>query len=78
MNNEAPVRVAVWPPLAVGATPSICGKAHNHFLSATKSISMNYSLVIGYYCCYVWNLVYMIPNRCQIADGFSFPLIFKL
>jgi hypothetical protein len=30
---EAPISVALWPPLGQGGTPSICGKAQNHFLS---------------------------------------------
>jgi len=30
---DAPINVALWPPLGHGGTPSICGKAQNHFLS---------------------------------------------
>lgn len=30
---EAPINVAEWPPLGLGGTPSIWGKAQNHFLS---------------------------------------------
>ena len=33
MTNDAPVSVAEWPPLGVGGTPSICGKAQSHCLS---------------------------------------------
>ena len=36
MTSEAPVSVAECPPLGAGGTPSMCGKAHNHFLSTTK------------------------------------------
>lgn len=33
ITKEAPVRVAECPPLGVGGTPSIYGKAQSHFLS---------------------------------------------
>ena len=33
MTNDAPVSVAEWPPLGVGGTPSIYGKAQSHYLS---------------------------------------------
>lgn len=32
-NIDAPINVAECPPLGLGGTPSICGKAQNHFLS---------------------------------------------
>jgi hypothetical protein len=34
-TREAPVKVAEWPPLGAGGTPSIYGKAQSHFLSTT-------------------------------------------
>lgn len=33
MTREAPVKVAEWPPLGHGGTPSIYGKAQSHCLS---------------------------------------------
>jgi len=33
MTRDAPVKVAEWPPLGDGGTPSIYGKAHSHYLS---------------------------------------------
>jgi len=33
MTKDAPVRVAEWPPLGHGGTPSIYGNAQSHYLS---------------------------------------------
>ena len=38
MTNDAPVSVAEWPPLGVGGTPSICGKAQSHLRSTIIDI----------------------------------------
>jgi len=39
MTNEAPVKVAVCPPLGEGGTPSIYGNAQSHYLSTIISNS---------------------------------------
>ena len=36
MTREAPVRVAEWPPLGHGGTPSIYGKAQSHCRSTIQ------------------------------------------
>jgi len=43
ITNEAPVSVAECPPLGTGGTPSIYGKAHNHFLSTVYRLIMLHS-----------------------------------
>ena len=47
MTNDAPVSVAEWPPLGVGGTPSICGKAQSHCLSTILIIDKMKKIVLN-------------------------------